>query len=444
MNRHLLIPALAITLLVPALDACNSRPAVEMPAAAATFTIPELKARPASLNAREFGLVKKKVDGLVARIRANPDDAKSLVLLARLYMTEARITGDHPYYYPAAEKLLDRAMQADPSFAPALIAKGSVLLSLHRFADALEVGKRAVVVAPKEAACYGILCDAYGELGNYPEAIKAADAMVAVRPDLMSYSRVSYMRELHGDDAGAIEAMSMAVQAGVPSFEETAWARYTLGNLYRQQGDLKSAERAYQMAIAERDGYPFALAGLAHIEAVKGNNALAIRMLDTAASLMPEYSFIELKGEILRVAGETRAADSLVAVVERMLADDEAAGHRVDLAYALLYNTNRIKPEAALERAQKELSLRPDNLEAQHGMAFALFRAGRIAEAKDYITRAMRTGWTRPDLLAHAGLIDAAAGNHDAARAMLMKALGNGRELSPLLLQEVRGVLAAK
>jgi tetratricopeptide (TPR) repeat protein len=444
MNRHLLIPALAIALLVPALDACNSRPAVEMPAAAATFTIPELKARPASLNAREFGLVKKKVDGLVARIRANPDDAKSLVLLARLYMTEARITGDHPYYYPAAEKLLDRAMQADPSFAPALIAKGSVLLSLHRFADALEVGKRAVVVAPKEAACYGILCDAYGELGNYPEAIKAADAMVAVRPDLMSYSRVSYMRELHGDDAGAIEAMSMAVQAGVPSFEETAWARYTLGNLYRQQGDLKSAERAYQMAIAERDGYPFALAGLAHIEAVKGNNALAIRMLDTAASLMPEYSFIELKGEILRVAGETRAADSLVAVVERMLADDEAAGHRVDLAYALLYNTNRIKPEAALERAQKELSLRPDNLEAQHGMAFALFRAGRIAEAKDYITRAMRTGWTRPDLLAHAGLIDAAAGNHDAARAMLMKALGNGRELSPLLLQEVRGVLAAK
>ena len=444
MNRYFRLSALMLALALPALGGCGSKPAVEMPAAATTFTIPELKARPASLNAREFGLVRKKVDNLVARIRANPEDAKSLVLLARIYMTEARITGDHPYYYPAAESLLDRAMQVDPGFAPAIIAKGSVLLSLHRFADALEVGKRAVIVAPKEAACYGILCDAYGELGNYPEAIKAADAMVAVRPDLMSYSRVSYMRELHGDDAGAIEAMKMAVQAGVPGFEETAWARYTLGNLYRQTGDMKSAEPAYQMAIAERDGYPFALAGLAHIEAVKGNSALAIRMLDTAARLMPEYSFVELKGEILRVAGDTRAADSLVSVVETMLAQDEAAGHRVDLAYALLYNTNRIKPEAALERAMKELNLRPENLEAQHGMAFALFRAGRIAEAKDYITKAMRTGWTRPDLLAHAGLIEAAAGNTAVAHTMLAKASSNGRELSPLLLQEVKTVLAAK
>jgi hypothetical protein len=34
------------------------------------------------------------------------------------------------------------------------------------------------------------------EMGNYDSAVAFADKMVALRPDLTSYSRVSYLREI--------------------------------------------------------------------------------------------------------------------------------------------------------------------------------------------------------------------------------------------------------
>ncbi len=40
--------------------------------------------------------------------------------------------------------------------------------------------------------------------------------MVSIRPDIRSYSRISYLREIHGDIPGAIEAMELAVEAGAP------------------------------------------------------------------------------------------------------------------------------------------------------------------------------------------------------------------------------------
>ena len=53
--------------------------------------------------------------------------------------------------------------------------------------------------------------------------------MVDIRPDIRSYSRVSYLREIYGDYPGAIEAMKMAVDAGVAGDEATEWARIQLG-----------------------------------------------------------------------------------------------------------------------------------------------------------------------------------------------------------------------
>ena len=56
--------------------------------------------------------------------------------------------------------------------------------------------------------------DALVELGEYDEAVRVSDQLQSLKPGLSSYSRVSYLRELHGDHAGAIEAMQMAANAG--------------------------------------------------------------------------------------------------------------------------------------------------------------------------------------------------------------------------------------
>ena len=49
----------------------------------------------------------------------------------------------------------------------------------------------------------GIMGDAQTELGRYDQALATVQRMVDLRPDLASYSRVSYQRELHGDLPGA-------------------------------------------------------------------------------------------------------------------------------------------------------------------------------------------------------------------------------------------------
>ena len=85
--------------------------------------------------------------------------------------------------------------------------------------------------------------------------------MISIRPDIRSYSRVSYLREIHGDYPGAIEAMKLAVDAGLPGDEATEWARVHLGHLYEITGDLKNAEMHYLIALQKRPGYAYAIAG---------------------------------------------------------------------------------------------------------------------------------------------------------------------------------------
>ena len=208
-------------------------------------------------------------------LEKNPDDFNARLLLAQVYMNEARLTGEHGHYYPAAlqmlESILDRAPEDKTILFQTLSMKATALMSQHQFKEALETGQRAVALNPHNAGIYGVLVDANVELGQYGEAVKYSDKMISIRPDLRSYSRISYLREIHGEVAGSIEAMKMAVSAGFTGMEEKAWTRLTLGQLYENYGDLANAEVQYRLSLEERPEYPFALAALAGLEIRKEN-----------------------------------------------------------------------------------------------------------------------------------------------------------------------------
>jgi tetratricopeptide (TPR) repeat protein len=232
--------------------------------------------------------------------------------------------------------------------------------------------------------------------------------------------------------------MKMAVDAGVPGTEETEWARQTLANLHLRRGELQAAERELLMSLAIRPDYPFALAGLARVRGAQGRTEEALRLLDSASKLIPEFSFIELQADLHRASGNDRAADSLVAAVEGMLREDEAAGHLADKEFALLYANHNIKASEALARARKEHAGRPDNIEAEHALALALLRNGSADEAKSHIDRAMRMGTRNAEMIAHAGLIEMKLGNRARAKKFLSEARPH---VGPLLLDEVRSAL---
>ncbi|HXF62191.1 MAG TPA: tetratricopeptide repeat protein, partial [Caldilineaceae bacterium] len=153
-----------------------------------------------------------------ARLRLNRDDSAAYAQLGLLLLQQVRLTGDAAGYLRAGAAL-DEALARDPNQLDALMGKGILALALHDFEGARAWAEQARAINPFRAELLGILVDAHVELGQYAEAKRLAKEMVSLRPGLSAYTRISYLRELHGDVRGAIEAMEAAVQVGAAGEE---------------------------------------------------------------------------------------------------------------------------------------------------------------------------------------------------------------------------------
>ncbi len=382
---------------------------VQKPTANNEYTIPALLERTGELSQIEdWHKTQEAVNRVTQKINQEPQDFSSYIKLSEIYINEARVTGEHGYYYPSILNMLDYVLTNklnDEIKFKALSLKSSVYLSLHQFAKAKETATIAVAINPDNAQIYGALVDANVELGNYNEAVKMAETMMDKRPDLLSYSRASYLREIHGDPKGAIEAMTMAVESGFPGYENAAWTRTTLGHIYETYGDITSAENQYRITLEERPGYPFAIAGLASVELKKGNVKDAEEKLMQAINIIPEVSFYADLAKIYKQTGRQDELQKTFVTILEMMADDEAKGHTMALEYAKIYMTIGNDLFKALEYAKKEYEVRPTNIDVNKVMAEIFFKTGNQPEAEKHLALAFATQSKNPELQNIAGMI---------------------------------------
>lgn len=412
---------------------------------------PGLKERRGDMSAgKEWVNTKAAIQGLLANLRANPNDNKSRLLLAQAYLQEARVTGDHPYYDGAAMQLLDVVLKAEPQNFEALCCKASLCLTQHHFAQGLALAEQAQKINPHSGFVYGLLTDANVEMGHYEEAVKMADKMNLIRPELPAYARVSYLREIYGDMPGAIEAMDYAVKAGYPGLEQTEWTRVALGNLYEVSGDTARARGCYLMALAARPGYAYALAGVGRMAAAQKDYARAIKYYQQARGLVKDYAFTDELTDLYHLNGQPEESKKMAKESIEMLAsaaeeadEDESMGHYADreLAYAYLKTNNLDK---ALEHAKIEYDRRPDNIDVNETMAWVLYKRGQFAEAHKYMQVARRTGSKHPVLLCRAGLIMSKVGQAAEGQALIEKSLKTAPYLNTDVETEGKKLLAAR
>lgn len=384
----------------------------------------------------EWKMVKEKYVDLISKIKSNPDDTKSKLFLAQLFMQEARITGEHPYYYPATLVILDDILKKEPKSFEALAFKASVMLSLHHFAEALEIGAKAKEINDNNGFIYGVLVDANVELGQYEEAVRMSDSMQAIRPGLEAYARASYLREIYGKNNDAIDAMKMAYKAGLPGTEEAAWTGYTLACLFENTGDLKNAENLYNEILIARPSYAFAVAGLGRVATARKSYDTALMMLEKAANMMPEYSFYEDMAEVYTAMGNKEKATELNKKIIGMLGEDAAKGHYADMDLALTY-LKLGDVENALKHAKTEYDRRPENIDVNSTMAWVLYTKGDYATAQKHIKTAMKTGKQSAVLLCRAGIIEKAAGNAKQGQEWIAKALKINPNLPTELMEKI-------
>ena len=148
--------------------------------------------------------------------------------LAGAYLQKARETGD-PSFYVRADGVLDRALDRGPADPAELVEAAVLAAGRHDFDGALRFAERARALAPDSIAALPIMVDALVELGRYGEAERTLQQLIDRKPTLAAYARVSYFRELHGDLAGAADAMARAVSAGSGASENLAYARDAAG-----------------------------------------------------------------------------------------------------------------------------------------------------------------------------------------------------------------------
>jgi tetratricopeptide (TPR) repeat protein len=370
----------------------------------------------------EWATIKENGNKMIRVIRDKPDDAKTALSLASLYVQEARITGNYEYYNAAALHYVEKVIVNNPKDFNALLLKALIQLSQHHFQEALETADIAVKINPYSAFIYGILIDGNVEMGNYEKAVEYSDKMISIRPDIRSYSRVAYLREIHGDMDGAIEAMKMAVGAGAYGEESTEWCRIQLGQLYENTNQMKHAEMHYTIALTERPGYAYALAGLSRIAMSQKNYEKATALCLQAIEAGNDFGFKEQLAKIYIQTGKNTQAEKLLEsiVVELTKEDETETGNNhhagIDLANVYLLQS---KPAKALESARKEYGIRPDNIDVNHTLGWIYFKTGDHKNALKHIQMAMRTNYKHPEFLHRAGIIHANAGAVDIAKKLM-------------------------
>ncbi|MEP7375380.1 MAG: hypothetical protein ABI675_18410 [Chitinophagaceae bacterium] len=391
-----------------------------------TATFYPLKERTGSMaNTAEAKQVKKQFADLMKVAGTNPDDMKSRISLASLYIQEARVTGNYMYYDMAAMKYVNEVLEKDAMNFEALTFKSLLYLSQHHFAEGLAIAEKAKAQNPDNAFVHGILVDGNVEMGNYDGAIDEAEKMMSIRPDMRSYSRVSYLREIHGDYPGAIEAMKLAVDAGLPGDESTEWTRVHLARLYEITGDLRSAEMHYLIALQKRPGYAYAIAGQGRIALAAKDYNKAIASYLHADSLVNDYSFKEDIAEVYELAGQKNKSDSIIKWLASAMSQDAKSGQQDDnighyadreLAYIYLKTGDYDK---ALEHGLAEYNRRPANIDVNETVAWVYYNRKEYDKALPYLETAMKTKSKNPTLLCRAGLIYAKAGNKTKAKELL-------------------------
>ena len=379
---------------------------------------------PAAPDAVPAGALRT-ADGTIAaaqaRLARDPGNVIALNALAGAALDKARETGD-PSWYTRADEAAHRALADDPRSFAAMDSLGSLALTRHHFAEALDWSRRSLTVAPTRVAPLGSRADALIELGRYDAGFAAIQRRLDLRPDLPSYSRASYALELQGNRPAAVSLMQLAVNAGAPGSEGQAWTRVQLGLLRFGGGDLDGAEREMRGALAARPGDPRATAGLAKVLAARGRLDRAAALYSRAIDRLPLPEYPAALAEIHRAQGDRAAVRDDLALAGAMQDLLAANGWDVNLDVSLLNADARTPTATDVAKARAAYAARP-GIVGDQVLGWVLTRAGRCAEGERYATRSLRLGTRDALMLFQAGMAASCAGRAGVARERLSAAL---------------------
>ncbi len=345
-----------------------------------------------------------------AREDINAAGEEARVTRAFAFIAAARREAD-PGYYLNAEACAEEVLAQEPDNLAARNVRAIVLLQRHRFDDALREARAVLQTEPENLLALGNASDAAMELGQYDLARDYANLQLRQRVDMASLGRGAYLRWLSNDTDTARRMLRDALRLrDAHDPEAAAWTFVDAANVYWQRGDADGADALAVEALNWLADYPPALVMRARVALARGEAATATTLLQRAVKRRPLVETLWLLGDARAMAGDSAGAEQ---------AYDEALrlGRRDDRLMLGLFLAERGEHlDEALAALQAERATR-QSIAVDDAYALALYRVGRLDEARAMSDRAVRLNTPDARLYFHRGLILFASGETAQARA---------------------------
>lgn len=185
--------------------------------------------------------------------------------LAEVYRRQAQRYIEKQQGKPALE-LLQKALNTDENYIPALKDFAYVQMQIGKLASAKQTYQRVLELEPISRQALINLGRIEAKLGNRTEAESHFLSLIKHEPDFMdTYSQLSNLRKSSDDLAGAENALTMGIQ------QQPAWAPgyWWRGLIYQKHGESNKAEADFRRAIQLAPDVPFPKDALAYLLATE-------------------------------------------------------------------------------------------------------------------------------------------------------------------------------
>ena len=382
-------------------------------------------ARPGTIAAR----TRDSLEGLELRAKQNPFDYTTWNRIAEARLRLLVSQGDLGNLKRAAEAIEYSLKAARPELNHAGLAlQVRVELASHRFGEAQGNAEQLCAIMPDSAQAFGLLGDVYFNLGNYAACERAWDKMRALDAGLLiTEPRLAQLDVLRGriEEARGRYEKLLAVTKDLEqeAINILAWTEVQLGELAFRSGDWETAEKHYETALAARPDYYVALEHKAELRGAQGKLDEAVALYVSLIERVPRPELMQALGDLYIFAGRTTLAEPWHA--KALAGYLDSAGQNEPLYFhqlSGLYADGLKDADHALEWARKDYALHR-GVNACDTLAWALFKAGQIGEARETILRALSFGTKDAHILYHAGMILMSAGDIAGGKAMLRETL---------------------
>ena len=358
------------------------------------------------------------------RANSDPESATDRSTLASLYLQRARALGrfsDYALAETAARESIGLRTEHNAQTFGLLV---SALLARHAFPEALLVAREAHNYDPDSPAQLAMLGEIELEIGDYDSA---AVHFQLVKYDGQNFSvgaRIARWKELTGHGEAARQLLLALIKRigdrdDLPR-EQRAWFHYRLGELDARLGQFAAADSAYQRGLAIfPDDYRI-LGGLAHLSALRGQWRSAIEYGDRAIAIQLDPTVLGIVSDAYRQLGDSTAAMQYAQAMKVSALKQPGAIHRTWGLFVLDHGNTRERKHV-LARAHADIKTRHD-VYGEDLLAWALFRDGRLTDAREAMVRALAQQTEDPLIFEHASAIAEANGDTVSARAHRAKA----------------------